>query len=430
MNHRFLSALSVAAFAASAYLPSLARAQSVSPGHPNYYPGVPANLINTQPRPGTFYYNDFNRYGYFHYPEGSYVYVPLAGFNSGANDSRDFSGQALIGAARGAISLAGDPLEPGTEPLRRVTSNFFKVNPGNLADPARQFTAPGGPTGEVNFQVTNNALAANLYGDGQGFRFAISTAGHENVRLSFDFGVELIDTSANYRFRASPDGGLTWTFLDESTLTNLGPRQWFNGIPAETNPQVFFDFSDHPEFDNNPNFVFQILNMPNPETGLWTSTEGQTAGHPFNMSIAFDRINLAGDALPVSTTPLQQWRQTHFGGPDAIGNAVNDADADGDGLVNLLEYALGGLPRDAASAPHPTTAVSEDKLQLVFARVADPALRYEVEAVADLTTASPWPVIWTSAGAQNVAGTVTVDDVEPLSEHPRRFLRLRITPLP
>ena len=114
------------------------------------------------------------------------------------------------------------------------------------------------------------------------------------------------------------------------------------------------------------------------------------------------------------------------------GNAADEADFDGDGSANLLEYASGTLPNSSSSTPAVTTAqvtspgAGYPHLELSFARIADSTLIYTVESSTDLT--SPWTPIWTSTGASNQAGPVTVaDTVEISSVTPRRFLRLRIT---
>jgi hypothetical protein len=73
----------------------------------------------------------------------------------------------------------------------------------------------------------------------------------------------------------------------------------------------------------------------------------------------------------------------------------------------------------------PGTTPDRSKLTLTFDRFADPTLTYEVSAIDDLTTGN-WNVIWTSTGAQNVSGSVTVTDTVLTSSQPRRFLRLRI----
>ncbi|MDB6136624.1 MAG: hypothetical protein JWM59_4867 [Verrucomicrobiales bacterium] len=54
--------------------------------------------------------------------------------------------------------------------------------------------------------------------------------------------------------------------------------------------------------------------------------------------------------VSVSMSPLQVWRQTHFGTTEDSGQSANLADSDQDGLANLLEYALGTEPK-AATAP-------------------------------------------------------------------------------
>jgi alpha-tubulin suppressor-like RCC1 family protein len=105
-----------------------------------------------------------------------------------------------------------------------------------------------------------------------------------------------------------------------------------------------------------------------------------------------------------------------------------EADADGDGLANLLEYALGTDPLAAQVTGLPASEVGsiegEARLGLTFTRIADPSLIYEVMASGDLTT---WNTIWGSMGDENVAGPVTVHDPVALASGARRFLILRVT---
>ena len=130
-------------------------------------------------------------------------------------------------------------------------------------------------------------------------------------------------------------------------------------------------------------------------------------------------------AAPTSSVgAIQSWRQSHFGTTEPTGNAANTADPDSDGVSNLLEYALGGDPLVASPGVLPTTSVNADHLRLSFNRIADGTLTYEVLASDNLAT---WGSIWSSTGAENAAGSVTVGDPEALSAHPRRFLRLRVT---
>jgi hypothetical protein len=124
-------------------------------------------------------------------------------------------------------------------------------------------------------------------------------------------------------------------------------------------------------------------------------------------------------------TPLQAWRQTHFGTAANTGSAADTADADGDGVTNLLEYALGGDPRSALDAPAPTGAsqISNSRIQLTFPRLRS-ELTYAVEASSDLIT---WTTIATNPGVVGQSVTVT-DTVDLATATPaRRFLRLRVT---
>jgi hypothetical protein len=103
------------------------------------------------------------------------------------------------------------------------------------------------------------------------------------------------------------------------------------------------------------------------------------------------------------------------------------ADPDADGLVNLMEYALASNPLlGDGGAPELTRLAGG--LRLSFQRVADPTLLYEIITTSDLSSpAETWSVLWSSTGAANTAGWVTVDDLVPAPAPARRFLRLRVT---
>jgi autotransporter-associated beta strand protein len=131
-------------------------------------------------------------------------------------------------------------------------------------------------------------------------------------------------------------------------------------------------------------------------------------------------------------TPFSDWRASKFASATNLGDADDDADPDADGLPNLLEYALGTEPLAADSGPPITVAAdtAAERLALTFTRIADPALVYAVLAADD--PSGPWSgdgseIVFTSTGADNVAGPVTISDSAPLSAHPRRFLRLVVS---
>jgi len=123
---------------------------------------------------------------------------------------------------------------------------------------------------------------------------------------------------------------------------------------------------------------------------------------------------------------LEIWRGPYFGNTASVGTAADEADPDRDGLSNLLEYALGGNPVAGDGGERPQVELARDaRLTLSFARIADPSLTYIVEATN--TLGGVWAPIWTSTGAANTAGRITVTDTVALSAGgAARFLRLRV----
>jgi hypothetical protein len=142
-------------------------------------------------------------------------------------------------------------------------------------------------------------------------------------------------------------------------------------------------------------------------------------------------------------TGIANWRQLHFGTTENTGDAADDANPMGDGLRNLLKYALGLNPNVdyRGSGLMPKGQLEEvggqEYLTYTFTRntaVSDVTL--SVEVVNDLTSVT-WgqidPLIslnqvevlenTPSAGIQ----TITVKDTQPVGSSTKRFMRLKVT---
>ncbi len=158
--------------------------------------------------------------------------------------------------------------------------------------------------------------------------------------------------------------------------------------------------------------------------------------------------------LDVSLSPLEQWRQTHFGRSANSGNGADLEDFDLDGLANLLEYALGRLPTSGTAA-NGASALPQARSDAVEAELAGrlvlqcdlpeitPAdVSYSIEVSTAIT--SGWSQLaqkagnaawtWTAGGTARIiestaAGrtTVKVGDTELIAPGGRRFMRLRVT---
>jgi autotransporter-associated beta strand protein len=175
------------------------------------------------------------------------------------------------------------------------------------------------------------------------------------------------------------------------------------------------------ETDRTMPVLRSTLAWSNIDTGAITlDTTGFPGRGSWTLDAADQTLSLVYTA-PVD--PFDNWKDSiPWNGADSS----PEADPDGDGIVNLAEYALGLDPLSASTWPPGFISSVDDteRLAVTFQRVADPGLVYEVMASGDLDT---WTPVWSSTGAANTAGPVTVHDSEPLRDHRARFMRLKIT---
>ncbi len=129
--------------------------------------------------------------------------------------------------------------------------------------------------------------------------------------------------------------------------------------------------------------------------------------------------------------PLADFRFTYFGTTENSGDAANDADPDNDSLVNLTEYALGTDPTSAAGSnggsAHPQASILTesgiDYLQITVNRAAiSEGINYIIDVSGE--PGSDWVVATDTL--ENSATVLRVRDHEAISDHNRRFIRLRV----
>ncbi|MDR3457203.1 MAG: fibronectin type III domain-containing protein [Verrucomicrobiae bacterium] len=152
------------------------------------------------------------------------------------------------------------------------------------------------------------------------------------------------------------------------------------------------------------------------------TNSGLLAGTAYYYRLA--AINAAGLSAYAYTnastwTWLQGWRQSYFGTISNSGSAADTADLDGDGLVNLLEYALGSNPLVANTNVVVAGRDAGGNLTFTFPR-ARADVTYVVQGSTNLQS---WVDLNTNLGTvgQNVIFT------DPVTNRARHFLRLKIT---
>jgi len=166
-------------------------------------------------------------------------------------------------------------------------------------------------------------------------------------------------------------------------------------------------------------------------------------------SVVAARVDVASEFSEIggnTANPLQLWRDNYFKTTANSGNAADLADPDGDGIPNLLEYALGTRP-DSTEDEHgstslPATVITDGRLRLSFKMPSSPPaeLQYRVRASSDLVTwktlatkagTAAW--VWTGAGTTQISTTpalerqsyVIGDEAAAPSTH--RFMRLEVS---
>ena len=146
----------------------------------------------------------------------------------------------------------------------------------------------------------------------------------------------------------------------------------------------------------------------------------------------------------VAPSPIAQWRQGFWGTLAGTGVAADNADPEGDGFKNLLEYAFGGNPSVASQAPLPQSSTASGSLALTFSRnVTNTDITIIVQG--NDTLADPWTDLAQSVNGGPMTaliGGVTVTDsgagatraveVRDLfligdPAHPQRFMRVKVT---
>jgi len=132
--------------------------------------------------------------------------------------------------------------------------------------------------------------------------------------------------------------------------------------------------------------------------------------------------------LTILEDPAEAWRYAHFGtNANNASIAGDQADADGDGIVNLLEYGLGSDPNTQDSVHSPTIAISAGHAQLYFHRNTSASdLTFTLEYSDSLSTWTPIITYTTAAGwVPNVAGVAAAESA-PSGVPPDEFVNVTI----
>jgi len=134
--------------------------------------------------------------------------------------------------------------------------------------------------------------------------------------------------------------------------------------------------------------------------------------------------------VKVASASWDAWRLTHFSAAQLADPSVSGTTANphGDGVANLLKYALNLSPLTASTAGLPTLGQTNGFLTLTYTRRKPPVdLLYVVEATSDL--AGEWStngISETILSDDGALQTVLAIDGVSLNDATKRFMRLRV----
>lgn len=108
---------------------------------------------------------------------------------------------------------------------------------------------------------------------------------------------------------------------------------------------------------------------PSPDGRLISAVTSSSASHVL-ASLGWDRSG-SGATQEAAAPALLAWRQLHFGSTANSGDSADEADFDGDGIANLVEYAFGTDPKSLASATIPRARTEGGYLVIEFTASAE-----------------------------------------------------------
>lgn len=115
---------------------------------------------------------------------------------------------------------------------------------------------------------------------------------------------------------------------------------------------------------------------------------------------------------------------------DVFGSADPSADSNGDGISNLMAYALGASASNATVSRPVTTVNSSNLIITALVRTNDPAVQVRGSATTNLASWTNPPILGTEAADQTGAISGVTQRQEFSVERgtdPKKFLRLKAT---
>jgi hypothetical protein len=258
-----------------------------------------------------------------------------------------------------------------------------------------------------------------------------------NTEHNLDLSVGSLKGAGELRFgdddTLSEDGGSTWKLdIDNSSFAgtiraDVGNLEFIDTITLPNATLTVDAGSTFVSVILTSNVTFKALSV-----GATSMAAGEYTAAQINTKVGGSRFSGSGTLTIIGEPPVglpyASWLDLY----NLTGSDTNLlADVEPDGLINLLEYALGGNPtNDDAAAVLPVSSTDAGWLNLVYNRrtdAGDVGLTYTVVTDTDLvygTMTNEVPVYGTSI--LEIDGYVTATNRISTTTDPQAFMQLKI----
>ena len=230
------------------------------------------------------------------------------------------------------------------------------------------------------------------------------------------------------------DSAILSGFVDVLTLSGLATNHSYNIVLVDpTGWPATFQYQSQSsavnmqaatDWTNGNNYALLTNCIPNASGQI---TIQETIAHDWSALCGFQIVD--NGVIPLATVPFASWITGYYAAP---GNMAADADPEGDGLSNSIEYVLGTLP-DKYNPGGPNVSSAGGNFIFTFQRALASKNSYTSVAIEVGTDLVIWPdrydvdtnPVKVSAGSDPNHETVTL--TLPRDPDARQFARLRVT---